>query len=929
MPHAQQEAFRSFGTGPRAYTIDLVASREAGELVFHARPLDAPCAGFDAWQEKQIAITIAQPRRSRSQLFFNAIMPLAMTKRCDVVMQPGMSGVPLEADDFPHAPRVLVDEKDDGSLTVRAELVRSKAEAIDVGALGAFFPRDDIAFVGARAIRVKTETAGAVLQMIERAGALAIPAGEALTALRMLWAACGPKMLVLPTSYTTVLGGDLPLVTRATLVTPARDQAAASRRAPPFEARISFEYDGLSIGWHEARNYVPDWPNKRVVQRNRALESDAIDELVRAGFRVRYGENGTAELTLSASRLTPAVSALASDRFVVEADGFHVRAASRARATIQSGIDWFDVRAEISFGGIAAPMPEILAAVRRGDGLVRLGPHGKGILPSAWLGRLERVLGLGNDAPHDGEAIRFERSQVELVAQLLEGTVQSIDWDGPMAALRARLFATKEPIRTALPATPRGFVGELRPYQREGVAWIRGLEELGFAGCLADDMGLGKTIQVLAFLAGRKAARRAKGTTLVVAPRSLVHNWLDEARRFAPSLRAIEHRRGAGDLTTADLAVTTYAIMRHDIDALAAAKFDYVVLDEAHAIKNAHSATAKAARRLVAHGRLALTGTPVENHLGELSSLFEFLNPGMLGGSVKSLARAGFGAAPQEVARFGRGLSPFLLRRRKADVLAELPPRIEQTIHVVLGEEQRAVYDRVKQHYRDQLLGRRRTPWSAVVEDVAVVDFEAARALKQRGFEVLAALTRLRQLAVHPALIDERSEAGSAKMDALFDHLEPLVGHGKKSLVFSQFTRMLDLVERELGRRAIPFVRLDGTTSDRQSVVERFQNDDGVSVFLISLKAGGVGLNLTAAEYVFLLDPWWNPAAEAQAIDRAHRIGQKKTVVAYRLVCVDTIEDRLTELQLKKRELVQAVFGERDGLSLAKLTAEDLDALLT
>lgn len=910
-------SFDPTATGPLHYTIDLVASHEARSLAIRSRPVDGGTTE-ESWEQRHIAATLEGPRHSRSQLFFNALLPLARARRCDVAIAAGEPPLPLEVDDFPYQPIIVVDETDDDGISVRAELHR-KDERIDLQSITALLPRDDVAFLGARAIRVRTDDTASLLSRIMAEGALEIPKDDVRDTLRLLWATAGPRMMRLPPSYVAVAGRELPLVTRATLMTPPPGR---TKRRMPFAVDVVFEYDGVKVPWRDRRDYHPDLEKKRLLRRDRALEHDAIDALVAAGFRLRHANNGDAELSLATSKLIAAVSALPADRFVIVADGFQVRPASTASMSVKSGIDWFDLRADIAFDGVAAPMPAILEAVRRGDGLVRLGAHGTGVLPARWLERLERVIPLSAEQGDD-DALRFRSGQVTIVGEIIDDDpLQPIDWNGPIAELRKKLADQSTP---SLAAPPDGFAGELRDYQRAGVAWMKGLEELGFSGCLADDMGLGKTIQALAFLVGRKAEGRAKGPTLVVAPRSVVHNWLDEARRFAPSLYAMEHRRGLTRLANVDVVITTYASLRNDLETFEKIAFDYVILDEAHAIKNGLSSTARAACRLVAKSRLALTGTPVENHLGELASLFAFLNPGMLGPSVKATAKAGYDADKEQLARIGRGLSPFLLRRRKRDVLTELPERIEQTIHVDLGEAQRALYDRVKKHYRDVLLDKRKASYF----DRPDFDDEASKPEKP-GFEAFAALLRLRQLAVHPALIDPASaEVGSAKMDALLEHLEPIVAQRKKALVFSQFTTMLDYVDRELANKGIRTLRLDGNTKNRRDVVSRFQDDPNASVFLISLKAGGVGLNLTAAEYVFLLDPWWNPAAEAQAIDRAHRMGQTRSVIAYRLVSVDTIEDRLMDLQQKKRELVASVLGENEGLMPRAMTIEDLDALLT
>ena len=460
--------------------------------------------------------------------------------------------------------------------------------------------------------------------------------------------------------------------------------------------------------------------------------------------------------------------------------------------------------------------------------------------------------------------------------------------------------------------------GVLREYQRHGLGWFEALRRFGFGGCLADDMGLGKTVQVLALLDARRRERPRPGPSLVVAPRSVLGNWVAEAARFTPELRVHVHdgvdRRPPGEcFAEHDLVLTTYGLLRQDALALSQVELDYVVLDEAQAIKTAATATAKAARLLRGRHRLALTGTPVENHLGELASLVDFLNPGVLG-TATALASLAQGARRADAATselLGRAVRPFFLRRTKRQVAPELPDRVEQTVACELGPEQRRLYDELHAHYRGSLEKR-----------------VAREGLAKSTAQILEALLRLRQAACHPGLIDDaRRSQSSAKLDALLERLEIVVAEGQKALVFSQFTSLLAIVRERLDARGVRYEYLDGATRDRAACIDRFQSDDGCRVFLLSLKAGGVGLNLTAAEYVFLLDPWWNPAVEAQAIDRAHRIGQTRAVFAYRLLARGTVEEKVAELQQRKRELADALFGE-GGAALKGLTREDLAFLL-
>jgi SNF2 family DNA or RNA helicase len=435
-------------------------------------------------------------------------------------------------------------------------------------------------------------------------------------------------------------------------------------------------------------------------------------------------------------------------------------------------------------------------------------------------------------------------------------------------------------------------------------------------------MGLGKTVQMLAVLQDRvnemKSLKKSeRRPSLIVVPKSLLFNWRQECAKFTPKLRVLDY---AGldradlrpDFDKYDVILTTYGTLRRDVLVLKDTPFDYVVLDEAQTIKNSGSQVAKASRLLSARHRLALSGTPIENHLGDLWSIFEFLNPGMLGRSTAFRTHAADSEKPESREFLARGLRPFILRRTKQQVAADLPDKIEQTLYCQMSDEQARLYAELRDHYRQSLLGLIKT-----------------QGLAKSKMHVLEALLRLRQAACHPGLLDKgKTEESSAKLDLLLPHLEELIDEKHKTLVFSQFTSMLAIVRHHLDQRGITYEYLDGQTRDRRGCVERFQNDENCPLFLISLKAGGLGLNLTAADYVFLLDPWWNPAVEAQAIDRAHRVGQTKQVFAYRLICRNTVEEKIAELQTKKRDLADAILQE-NGSVLEQLSADDLEMLLS
>jgi superfamily II DNA or RNA helicase len=454
-------------------------------------------------------------------------------------------------------------------------------------------------------------------------------------------------------------------------------------------------------------------------------------------------------------------------------------------------------------------------------------------------------------------------------------------------------------------ALPDDLRADLRAYQRTGIDWLSFLRDAELGAVLADDMGLGKTLQTIAALRGR---------TLVVCPKSVLYNWAAEIERFRPGLRvALFHGPSRALDRDADVTLTTYAVLRLDTNLLAAETWDVVVLDEAQAIKNESSQTARAAFSLQGRFRVALSGTPVENRLEELWSVMHFANPGLLGGRsdfqehfVEPITTGN----PSVAARLRGKIRPFVLRRMKREVLPELPPRTDQVLHVELDERERAVYDAVR---------------VATKKDLA----EQLQKGGSGGGNVLAALEallRLRQASCHSALVPGQTADTSSKVEALVEAAADAAADGHKVLVFSQWTSFLDLIEPHLFEASIPFTRLDGSTRDRAAVVAEFQADEGPPVMLVSLKAGGTGLNLTAADHVFLLDPWWNPAVEDQAADRAHRIGQERPVMVYRMVAKDTVEERILALQEKKRAIADVALGEAN--QAGGITREELLGLL-
>ncbi|MEM1023897.1 MAG: DEAD/DEAH box helicase [Myxococcota bacterium] len=669
-------------------------------------------------------------------------------------------------------------------------------------------------------------------------------------------------------------------------------------RAVPVD--VSFDYDGTGFRLEDSRSAALD--RNRFILRDREAERNAIRRLGQCGLRREEGLEPH-QLSLKPSEVTPAIRAMSQAGIEVRARGRAVRGLTGQSFRISSGMDWFDLQGEVDFEGIKVPLPELLTAVREREGLVRLSDGSEGLLPDAWVRRIDALNRLSQKK---GGQLRFASGQALLLDALVRAADIELEVDDRYARRQAELSGTRQ---VEAQHEPDGFEGELRPYQREGLGWLEFLDRLGLGGCLADDMGLGKTVQVLALLLARALSGRQNGPTLLVAPRSLVYNWLRESERFAPSLKVLDYtgtqRADSFDAMDAhDLVVTTYGTVRRDVDLLRERTFDYVILDEAQAIKNPSAQSSKACRVLKSRHRLALSGTPIENDAIELWSIFEFLNPRMLGSRQQfhALSRAG-GSLPL----VAKGLKPLLLRRTKQQVLADLPEKTELSIHCELGPTQREHYERLRDHYRHSIKEK--------------VEQEG---LGKSRMHVLEALLRLRQAACHIGLVDpKKSKETSSKIESLMDHVHEVLAGGHKALIFSQFVKLLQIVRERLDEEQLPYAYLDGQTTRREEQVQRFMESEDVGLFLISLKAGGLGLNLTAADYVFILDPWWNPAVEAQAIDRAHRIGQTRPVFAYRFVARDTVEEKIIELHAHKRKLADALVSADDQF-LKDLTLEDL-----
>ncbi len=663
---------------------------------------------------------------------------------------------------------------------------------------------------------------------------------------------------------------------------------------------------------NDSGSKVFDPPNSRFLTRDSESERAHLHQLIATDALIPVGVGAVEVKYASIPELGERLSAIG---WLLEAEGRPLVAPGMFSFEVTSGLDWFDLSGGAAYADQIVPLPVLLQAVRRKENFVRLDDGSHGLLPTEWVERFGKFLEL---ATADGDTMRFGRAQALLLDSLLQEQAKTdpVKIDAGFRKFRKQLAAF-EGIKPG--KEPKTFQGELREYQRDGLGWFGFLQEFGFGGCLADDMGLGKTIQVLSLLEQRRARRLKKDEvrkpSLVVVPKSLVFNWIEEAEKFAPKLNVVDftgitRRERVDQLATADIVLTTYGTLRKDIERLSAIEFDYAILDEAQAIKNPKTDAAKSCYLLRADHRLAMTGTPIENHLGDLWSQFRFLNPGLLGHSQAFAAFNRADCEPESLQQLSKAIRPFILRRTKNEVLKELPDKTEQTLFCEMSPKQARQYNELRDHYRIKL--------GDTVRELGI---------SRSKIHVLEALLRLRQAACDGRLVNPKQAARGAKLDLLLELLEEVMGEGHKVLVFSQFTSLLGLLENDLKQRKIRYEYLDGKTNDRKSRVNRFQKDDGCQLFLISLKAGGHGLNLTAADYVYMLDPWWNPAAEAQAIDRAHRIGQTKNVFAYRMIAKGTVEEKILELQKTKRDLADSIISGNNSL-IRTLTADDLQMLL-
>ncbi len=571
--------------------------------------------------------------------------------------------------------------------------------------------------------------------------------------------------------------------------------------------------------------------------------------------------------------------------------------------------DWFDIQAVVKIGEFSIPFIKFRKHILRQIREYTLPDKTVAILPENWFSDYRHLLEV-SESPND-EKLRIKKYQAPLLNFPSQGRRK----------IQEKLQSLNQIDEIPSVPSPEGLKANLRNYQHTGFEWLCFLKDQGMGGILADDMGLGKTLQTLTLLQQEKE-KGVEAASLIILPTSLIYNWKGEAAKFTPTLdihihAGVGRSKEAKDFQQHDVILTSYGIARQDMKLLKDYPFHYIILDESQMIKNPESKTAQAIRKLVSSHRLSLTGTPIENTVMDIWSQMAFLNPGLLGS--ETFFRK-FYVTPiekeqdvQKSAKLRRIIYPFILRRKKEQVEKELPPKTEKIHYCEMSEVQKDLYEETRSSYRNFLM-----------------DLINQGTLGKNKLNILAGLQQLRQISIHPQMLDPEAYElmDSGKYIEVKRLLKQILNRKSKVLIFSQFVKMLQILKKDLEEEGIAFNYLDGSTKNRQDLVDSFQENEDIRVFLISLKAGGVGLNLTAADYVFILDPWWNPAAENQAVDRSHRIGQKRAVIYYKFITKDSIEEKILGLQQKKAQLSDDIIKVDEDV-YKSLSAHDLGDLFT
>ena len=683
--------------------------------------------------------------------------------------------------------------------------------------------------------------------------------------------------------------------------------------------KLGFDYGPYQFPYDKAPNSSVKLEKKNdsyvfhKVRRDADTETDLVQRLYDSGLKFQNGR-----IAMSRGR---AFSWLKDNAELLETLNISVRQTdaelkkyfvgeSSLEIKVNESIDWFDIHAVVRFGDYEIPFNELRKLINKKSKEIKL-PNGEiAVIPDSWLTDYAELFAFMEE-DGQGQNLKLKKHHLSLIEDLRNGQLAQVTMDRKLQKLQG--FEEIEDYEL-----PKGFKGKLRPYQKAGYNWMRFLAEYSFGGCLADDMGLGKTVQTLALLQSQKS-EGAIQTSLLVMPTSLIYNWQIEASKFTPKLKVLIYsgtQRDKNPETFAkyDLVITSYGITRIDIDILNTFYFNYVILDESQAIKNPDSIIAKSVGKLKSRHRLILTGTPLENSTMDLWSQLSFVNPGLLGAQKYFKNEFQLPIEKQQDIEKTRKLNviikPFILRRQKSQVAKDLPEKIESVKFSEMTPDQTEKYEEVKSFYRNKIL-----------------DTIETSGIRKSQMLLLQGLTQLRQIANHPKMVDEDFEGDSGKFEDIRYMVESALSEGHKVLIFSQFVKHLTIVRKYLDDKGMSYAYLDGSTKDRQGQVDSFQNNKDIKLFLISLRAGGLGLNLTEADYVFLLDPWWNPAIEEQAVDRAHRIGQKKTVFTYKFIARDTVEEKILALQKNKLKLASDLISTEESF-MKKLTTEDISELL-
>jgi non-specific serine/threonine protein kinase len=688
--------------------------------------------------------------------------------------------------------------------------------------------------------------------------------------------------------------------------------------------RPQYSYEDVVVDYSEEGNHVVDTPDSlRIIQRNTTEEKKLYEYLrsLHSSFTTQRNNQ---------YYYLPFADVMKNGWFItmmrkVMNEGYSIHGlhelkkfrynTNTPRFTISasSNIDWFELKVTIQWGEQVVSLKEIRRAILNQQDTIMLEDGTLGHIPGEWISQYSLLLRTGTEENGVLKVNKLHYTLLEDILDKIDGNTIQQDIEARKKKLLEYDSIQKAPLSAEIKAS-------LRPYQQSGFHWLQALDEMGWGGCLADDMGLGKTLQTISFLQYLKE-KYPGSTQLVVCPTSLVFNWENEIQKFCPTLKFYTHYGLQREFSQThfeeyDVVLTTYGVVRNDLEELNEFLWQYIILDESHAIKNPDARVTRAVQQLRSVNRVILSGTPVQNNTSDLFAQFNFLNPGLLG--TREFFNREFAipidklGSKEKTQYLKRLIHPFTLRRTKEQVAKDLPDKTITVLWCTMDAEQRRLYNNYRDNYRNILLKR--------------IDEEG---IEKSGIYVLEGLLRLRQICDHPALLKDKGEdiKSSVKIEELVREVQENTGI-HKLLVFSQFTEMLQIIKNEFTEAGISHCYLDGSISmkQRKDEVTRFQEDESVKAFLISLKAGGVGLNLTVADYVYLVDPWWNPAAEQQAIDRAHRIGQKRKVFAYKMICKDTVEEKILQLQERKKMLADELVQEDSGF-VKSLSRDDIEFL--